>query len=59
MRDSIKDEAKGKAHEVKGAIKETTGRVINNPKLNAEGRQERVAGKIQQKIGQVEKVLEK
>jgi uncharacterized protein YjbJ (UPF0337 family) len=59
MKASVKDELKGKAHEVKGAIKETAGQVTNDPKLEAEGHHERVAGKIQKKIGQVEKVLEK
>lgn len=59
MKAGIKDELKGKAHKVKGAIKETTGKVINNPKLEAEGHHERAAGKVQKKIGQVEKVFER
>jgi uncharacterized protein YjbJ (UPF0337 family) len=59
MKASIKDELKGKAHEVKGAFKETAGRVANDPKLEAQGHQEKIAGKIQKKVGQVEKVLER
>ena len=59
MKASIKDELKGKAHQVKGAIKETAGQVTGNPKLEAEGHNEKVVGKIQKKIGQIEKVLEK
>ena len=59
MKASIKDELKGKGHELKGAVKETAGKVTNNPKLEAEGHHERVAGKVQKKIGQVEKVFEK
>ncbi|MDT8070358.1 MAG: CsbD family protein [Terriglobia bacterium] len=59
MKAGIKDELKGKAHQVKGAIKETAGKVINNPRLEAKGHHERVAGKVQKKIGQVEKVFEK
>ena len=59
MKESTKDELKGKAHEVKGAVKERAGQVTNNSELEAEGHHERVAGKIQEKIGQVEKVLEK
>jgi uncharacterized protein YjbJ (UPF0337 family) len=59
MKAGIKDELKGKAHQVKGAIKETAGKVISNPRLEAKGHHERVAGKVQKKIGQVEKVFEK
>jgi uncharacterized protein YjbJ (UPF0337 family) len=33
--------------------------VTNNPELEAKGHAEKVAGKIQKKIGQAEKVLEK
>ena len=59
MNQSTKDELQGKGHEVKGAVKETVGHVIKNPKLEAEGRDENIAGKIQKKVGQIEKVLEK
>jgi uncharacterized protein YjbJ (UPF0337 family) len=58
MKPSTEDELKGKAHEVKGAIKETAGKAIGNPKLESEGRGERIAGKIQKKVGEVEKVIE-
>jgi uncharacterized protein YjbJ (UPF0337 family) len=54
-----KDEVKGTAHEVKGTIKAVTGKVTGDSKLEAEGHAEKTAGKIQKKIGQVEKVLEK
>jgi uncharacterized protein YjbJ (UPF0337 family) len=57
MKQSDKDEAQGKFHEVKGKIKEKVGQVTNNPDLEDEGTTEKVAGKIQKKIGQVEKVL--
>lgn len=59
MKDSIKDEVTGKAHEVKGALKEKAGKVIGNPQVESEGQQEKIAGKIQKKIGQVEKVIDK
>ena len=59
MKDSTKDELKGKALEVKGAIKQKVGQVIGNPKLAAEGHDEKVAGKVQTKLGQIEKVLDK
>ena len=59
MKDSTKDQAQGKAHEVKGAVKEKIGRAIDDPNLEDEGTVEKIAGKIQKKVGQVEKVIEK
>jgi len=59
MKDSVKDEVAGKAHEVKGALKEAVGHVTGNPQTEAEGRDEKIAGKIQKKIGQIEKVIDK
>ena len=59
MRQSTKQELAGKAHEVKGSLKEIAGRVTDNPKLEAEGLVEKVGGKIQKKIGQIEKIFEK
>jgi uncharacterized protein YjbJ (UPF0337 family) len=59
MKPSTKDEVAGKVHEVKGNVKEKAGQVTNNPNLRDEGRDEKTGGKVQQKIGQVEKVLEK
>lgn len=58
MKQSSKDQAKGKFHEVKGKIKEKVGRATNNPRLEDEGADEKFGGKIQKKVGQVEKVLE-
>jgi uncharacterized protein YjbJ (UPF0337 family) len=57
MKQSTKDKAKGKFHEVKGKVKEKVGRATNNPNLEAEGQGEKFGGKVQKKIGQVEKVL--
>jgi uncharacterized protein YjbJ (UPF0337 family) len=56
MKDSTKDQAAGKAHEVKGAVKEKVGKVTNDPQLESEGQDEKVGGKIQKKVGQIEKV---
>ena len=58
MKQSTKDKAKGKFHEVKGKVKEKVGRATNNSDLEAEGQVEKIGGKVQKKIGQVEKVLE-
>ncbi len=54
---STKDELEGNLHDLKGAIKEKAGQVLNDPDLEAEGQAEKIAGKIQKKVGQVEKVL--
>ncbi len=59
MKNSTKDKAEGKVHEVKGHIKEKVGRATNNPNLEAEGQDERLSGKVQKKVGDVEKVFEK
>jgi uncharacterized protein YjbJ (UPF0337 family) len=59
VKQSTKDEIQGNLHEAKGAVKEKAGQVINNPNLAAEGQIEKLAGKVQKKGGQIEKVLEK
>jgi uncharacterized protein YjbJ (UPF0337 family) len=59
VKQSTKDEIKGSLHEAKGTVKEKAGRVINNPNLTAEGQTEKLGGKVQQKVGQVEEVFEK
>ena len=59
MKSSTKDRAEGTFHEVKGKVKEVAGKLSDNPKLEVEGTGEKIAGKIQGKIGQVKKVLGK
>ena len=59
MKPSTENRLKGKIHEVKGAIKEQAGRLRNNPDMEDEGTGEKIAGKVQKKIGQVQKVTEK
>jgi len=59
MKASTKDQAEGKFHEVKGKVKEQAGHLTNNSDLEAKGTGEKLAGKVQGKIGQVEKVLGK
>jgi len=59
MKDSTKDEAEGTFQEVKGTIKSHVGKLTNDPDLEADGIVEKITGKIQKKIGQVEKVIEK
>jgi uncharacterized protein YjbJ (UPF0337 family) len=59
MKDSTKDTAAGTFHEVKGAIKSQAGKLTNDPDLEADGIVENITGKIQKKIAQVEKFIEK
>ena len=59
MKPSTTNQIEGKFHEVKGKAKEKVGHVTDNPKLAAEGKVEKVAGVVQKKVGQFEKVLEK
>jgi uncharacterized protein YjbJ (UPF0337 family) len=59
MKPSTKDEIAGKVHEVKGNIREKVGHVTNDPDLEGAGLGEKIAGKIQKKIGQIEKIIEK
>jgi uncharacterized protein YjbJ (UPF0337 family) len=59
MKSSTKDQAKGMFHQVKGSAKEIAGKLTDNPELEGEGIGEKIAGKVQEKVGQVEKVLEK
>jgi uncharacterized protein YjbJ (UPF0337 family) len=59
MKPSTENEIAGKVHEVKGTIKEKMGQLTNDPGLEGEGIGEKIAGKVQKKIGQLEKVFEK
>ena len=59
MNSGTKDQTQGKFHEVKGKLKETVGQVINDPDLEAEGKSENLAGKVQKKIGQIKDVFKK
>jgi uncharacterized protein YjbJ (UPF0337 family) len=58
MKSSTRDKAKGKLHEAKGKAKEAAGKLTDNPKLEAEGAGEKLAGKVQGKIGQLKEVLD-
>jgi uncharacterized protein YjbJ (UPF0337 family) len=54
---STQDQVEGKFHEAKGKAKKLAGELTDNPELKAEGVGESVAGKIQIKLGEIEKVL--
>jgi uncharacterized protein YjbJ (UPF0337 family) len=59
MKSSTRDKTEGRLHIVKGNVREIAGKLSDNQKLEAEGAGEKIAGNIQEKIGQVEKVLGK
>ena len=59
MKSSTQDQAEGKFHEVKGKVKEVVEKLSDDPALEAEGTGEKIAGKVQNKIGQVKKVFGK
>jgi len=59
MKSSIRDKAEGTFHEAKGKVKEVAGKLSDNPELEAEGIDEKMAGEVQEKVGRVKKLLGK
>ncbi|RPI77388.1 MAG: CsbD family protein [Desulfobacteraceae bacterium] len=59
MKSSKRDQREGTFHQMKGKVKEVIGELSNNPKLEAEGAGEKIAGKAQKKIGEIKKVFGK
>jgi uncharacterized protein YjbJ (UPF0337 family) len=54
-----KDQVQGRVDEVKGSMKEATGKVIGNVSLETKGKVEKNLGRTQAKIGDVEENLRK
>jgi len=46
-----KDRIKGSADQAKGAIKETAGKLTGDAKLKAEGKSDKLKGKVENAIG--------
>ena len=59
MKLSTQDKSEGKWHKLKGKIKQATGKAFGNRELEAEGKAENVAGKVQEKAGQIKEVVGK
>jgi len=57
MKLSTHDKTTGKLHEVKGAIRQKAGELTSNPNLAADGNAEKNAGKVQNVVGKIEKVV--
>jgi len=48
-----KDQVKGRVEQAKGSVKEATGKVVGNDRLQAEGKIDKVTGKTQATYGDV------
>ena len=46
-----KDRIKGVADQAKGAVKDATGKIIGDSKLQAEGQADKAKGKVENAIG--------
>lgn len=59
MKSSENDNKEGLLHQGEGKAKEIIGIITDDGTLEAEGKAERIGGKIQEKIGQIKKVIGK
>ena len=48
-----KDQVKGRVEQAKGAVKDTTGKVVGNKKLETEGQIDKATGKAQATYGDI------
>lgn len=46
-----KDRIKGAANQAKGAVKETVGKALGDAKLQADGKADKLKGKVQNAVG--------
>ena len=59
MKSSKRDKTEGNLHEAKGKTKEVVGNAVGNSDLEADGKKEQLAGKVQKKIGELKKIVGK
>jgi uncharacterized protein YjbJ (UPF0337 family) len=52
-----KDRIEGSAQQAKGALKEMAGKVTGDAKLEAEGKADKAAGKVQNAVGGLKDIL--
>jgi uncharacterized protein YjbJ (UPF0337 family) len=52
-----KDRIEGSAQQAKGAVKEVAGKITGDAKLEAEGKSDKAAGKIQNAVGGLKDTL--
>ena len=51
---SVEHTGKGVLNQMKGTVKETWGKVTDNPKAKLEGKMDRAKGIVQEKLGRAE-----
>jgi uncharacterized protein YjbJ (UPF0337 family) len=54
-----KDRVEGSAKQASGTVKESTGKVLGDAKLAADGKSEKVEGKVQNTVGGLKDALKK
>ncbi len=59
MKDDLKREIKGKVDNIKGRVKEAIGALSGNKQTQAEGTVERAAGAANEKVGEVERKVDR
>jgi uncharacterized protein YjbJ (UPF0337 family) len=52
-----KDRIAGSAKEIKGAIKQVAGKAVGDAKLEADGKADKIEGKVQNSIGGLKDTL--
>jgi uncharacterized protein YjbJ (UPF0337 family) len=58
-RDMDKDRIKGAATQAKGALKEAAGKALGDSKLVADGKSDKLQGKLQNAVGGLKDALKK
>ena len=59
MKRSTKNQIQGRARQVKGTIKEKTGRITKRRSLAIRGTAEKQVGRLQKRVGDIEKENER
>lgn len=54
-----KDQVEGKVKLIKGQVKEAVGKLIGDKSMEARGKIENAAGKVQEKLGDAKAVLKR
>ena len=57
MKGSTKNRVRGKVRELKGKAKEKAGKLSGNPRLEDEGLDDQIIGKVQNVAGRIQKKL--
>ena len=55
---STKDKREGAFRELRGKLRQKVGQLTNDPALEAKGLGEKISGKMQKKMGDLERAIE-